>query len=561
MGSSFIDALKYALTNDRDNFDFILIYKDSSANVYVVDTYEDKAKYDFDLTKVASDPSEVIYYNPALDHKIYPIKHDENNWVDISTDWLIYQDYQDFKSTIPELSQIEIHRARDIERQLNLFNDSQFSALINEKIRIPEFVSIDSSSSDFPHKIKDSNSAVRNVPYALRPYYDLLFEKVVPIVNKYASDEERFNNQRKISRSFNPHTRKKCYATFLNHLLINMFYHFEKTNHFLDKGKVSIDKSDLDKLQFEDAVIKFIENIDIIDDTKVIIDFIKYTRELIFKAKVEFHDFGNISWTASKNDLKNFLELKYSYLNQLSRFTSYRGEARSFISYGWEALSTGEKAMFNLYSRFYYAKQLIIKKVKSEDQAPKFIYILIDEAELGFHLQWQKEYIYDLIEYLPKTLVMDLKNSTIEPKVQIIFTTHSTMSLSDIPNSHINYLINQRDSPLVLLGDEKPRKSFGANVHSLMSDSFFLRDGLVGKLAISKINSVIKTLNKDPKKLNQEMIDKAESIINIVDEPVLRKKLESMLAELTEPKQKKIARLERIKKDVENRINALKRDD
>ena len=558
--SNILDAIKYALTNDRDRFEYIFIFKDENGDVFHSDNFDKETEYNFDESNGTPAFTKVIYYNPALDNNIYPITHDSNAWIDISTDWLIFKDLEEQKTTKPNISQIELFGAQEIERQLKLSNDSDFIRFLNDKINIPSEIRILSVAGNFPYKINGVRSSVRNVPYAYRDYYDLLSE-MGKVVNDYASEEHKIQIERNIPDEINPFSRKKCFAAFLDHLLKNMFYHFDLTNHFLTEGKIEIDITDLEKLDYEDAVYEFIKNVDLIDDTKVILDLIDYSKNLIFDAKVEFSSYGDISWISPKEKLEKFLQLKDEYLSQLTKFLDF-DNPRSFISYSWRGLSTGEKAMFNLFSRFYYAKLQIIEKGKADGyghgKIPNMLYILIDEAELGFHLQWQKEYIHDIIEFLPKTLMFNSVEGRLYPKIQIIFTTHSTLTLSDIPNSHITYLKNRDRKAYALTGKEKPRKSFGANVHSLMSDSFFLRNGLVGSFAVKKINEIIFILNSE--NISASNIEMVKSIISIIDEPILRTKLQSMLSKF-DCNLSEMERLERMKYDIEKRIEKLKSDD
>ena len=55
----------------------------------------------------------------------------------------------------------------------------------------------------------------------------------------------------------------------------------------------------------------------------------------------------------------------------------------SFLTYDWRGMSTGEDALLTQYSRFYEIKSRLKQKN---------LLILIDEGDLYFHPQWQKEY-------------------------------------------------------------------------------------------------------------------------------------------------------------------------
>lgn len=172
--SNFLDALKHALTGDRDWFNYILIFKDENGKIFHQDNFEEKTTYEFEEGGVTQSFSEIIYYNPALDNKIYPITHDNNSWIDISTDWLIFKDFEEQKGTKPAISQIELFDAQEIERQLKLSNNSEFVDFLKNKITIPSEIRIVSIAGDFPYKIEGVSSNVRNVPYGYRDYYDLL---------------------------------------------------------------------------------------------------------------------------------------------------------------------------------------------------------------------------------------------------------------------------------------------------------------------------------------------------------------------------------------------------
>ena len=135
------------------------------------------------------------------------------------------------------------------------------------------------------------------------------------------------------------------------------------------------------------------------------------------------------------------------------------------------------------------------------------------------------------------------KNPELEVrKIQIIISTHDPLTLSDIPNYNIVYIdrIKNEKSDIVHIseGDSKPKQSFGANVHDLLANSFFLEDGLMGDFAKDKIEKTIEWLGKKLKSIQENTdanLDEVQSvkqyhlaIINIIDEPLLKHKLEEM---------------------------------
>ena len=68
------------------------------------------------------------------------------------------------------------------------------------------------------------------------------------------------------------------------------------------------------------------------------------------------------------------------------------------------------------------------------------------------------------------------------------------------------------------------RMTFGANIHSLLADSFFMKEGVMGDFAKQKINKLIDDLigNTPLSSYRKEEIKK---IIPLIGEPIIRKKL------------------------------------
>ncbi len=129
------------------------------------------------------------------------------------------------------------------------------------------------------------------------------------------------------------------------------------------------------------------------------------------------------------------------------------------------------------------------------------------------------------------------------PSVQIVFTTHDPLALSDIPNHNIVFMKKEDDSASAEVLDYKDisrPKSFGANVNDLLSHSFFVKKGLVGEFAKNKINRTINWLNKElghdfDKRIVYSEIENSSSyhkkVIAMIDEPIVKEKLQRMYVE------------------------------
>ena len=84
-----------------------------------------------------------------------------------------------------------------------------------------------------------------------------------------------------------------------------------------------------------------------------------------------------------------------------------------YITLNWNLqLSSGQKAMLDMFSRFY---SIAMKINKLGD---KNILILIDEGELYLHPQWQKSLLKDLLDFFKMIYDKD---------IQVILTSNSPL--------------------------------------------------------------------------------------------------------------------------------------
>lgn len=159
---------------------------------------------------------------------------------------------------------------------------------------------------------------------------------------------------------------------------------------------------------------------------------------------------------------------------------------------------------------------LIAQLVKFKDKnfTKSNIIFFLDEIELFLHPQWQKEYLSYFISIL--NFIFPTK------KITVFITTHSPFILSDIPKDNIIFLEKGKQVEAL-----NKKQTFGANIHTLLSDSFFIKNGLMGEFAKNKINDVINFLNGNKSLITTN--DEAQNLINIIGEPIIKKQLQKML--------------------------------
>ena len=167
--------------------------------------------------------------------------------------------------------------------------------------------------------------------------------------------------------------------------------------------------------------------------------------------------------------------------------------------------------------------------------------VIFDETFNTLHPNWQKKLLHYLIE--------TFKNR--KQNIHFILTTHSPFLLSDLPKENIIFLEKgEQVYPDI--------NTFGANIHTLLSHGFFMKDGLIGEFAKSQIDDVINYLNNKKSEIKDN--DKAQNIINLIGEPIIKRQLQKMLDSHRLSKVDKIDKIEQQINDLQNKLKEINHD-
>jgi predicted ATP-binding protein involved in virulence len=183
----------------------------------------------------------------------------------------------------------------------------------------------------------------------------------------------------------------------------------------------------------------------------------------------------------------------------------------TYIDFGitTNSLSSGEKNLLNILLDLVY---------KVNHCTQDNLCILIDEPDNMLHPYWQKNFLLELIN----------NSKYFSKNIHFILTTHSPFLLSDIPKQNIIFLDKDEEGKCKIVDGLKDKKqTFGANIHTLLSDSFFMEDGLMGEFAKGKIEDVYNFIvhHKTGKIKTKE---DAQDIINIIGEPLIQRELQQL---------------------------------
>ncbi len=140
-------------------------------------------------------------------------------------------------------------------------------------------------------------------------------------------------------------------------------------------------------------------------------------------------------------------------------------------------------------------------KIKNRND---FILILLDEADMLLHPEWQREYVANVVSFCKKLF----ESKT----VQIVIATHSPIMLSDIPRQNTLFLKKDKESGEIYSIDGS--NTFASNIYGLFRESFFIEGGMIGKYAENKLEELaddILSYSGDESK--RESIEKRISMI------------------------------------------------
>lgn len=180
---------------------------------------------------------------------------------------------------------------------------------------------------------------------------------------------------------------------------------------------------------------------------------------------------------------------------------------------GMHTLSSGEKQQLNSIGAILYHLYNINSKHKFDS-----VNLILEEIELYFHPEFQRQFIYRLIQQIHSANLTNIRN------INITFVTHSPFILSDIPKCNVLFLKEG------LPDYQMQENTFGANIHSLLKNGFFLPNLPMGEFAYQKINDLFRILNEHQyEDNNRDYIKRLKQEITLIGEPYLREQAYKLL--------------------------------
>ncbi|MNK32893.1 hypothetical protein D3C87_513640 [compost metagenome] len=431
---------------------------------------------------------EVQFSNLSAEHEVYG----DQNIVDISTSHLLEKDAEDSingnSKTLTSKEVLVRHKLSDVERQYEILKSSvEFEKLLGFKK--PEYIELIIDTSDYTF-IKDWEK--------IKEYNSIFPEDVTTF---YPSAQNFF--------CF--HLLKHIIFNFIRETFLNSGY----LNHEIDKLINAIPEKEQNQ-SLEDWIKLYSQNITAsrFFDTERLLERIDFVL-MFYKLDSPDKRFRYANNTRCRLHVSNDKEIldKYFEIKNLSGFLHLDWK---YNLYDNGQLSSGEKAKFNLFSRFFS----VLKKVEWKEGNLDNLLILVDEGDTLFHPEWQRKFLKDFINGL-KLIFTKTKS------IQLILTTHSPFVTSDLPWYSIIKLNKDIETGLTKVDYNDSTLSFAANIHDLFADSFYMENGFIGQFAVEKIETLFKKIEDS----NKDQITLLEKEINLIGEPFIKMSLLESLNE------------------------------
>ncbi|SEM67882.1 ABC transporter [Chryseobacterium taichungense] len=222
-----------------------------------------------------------------------------------------------------------------------------------------------------------------------------------------------------------------------------------------------------------------------------------------------------------------------------------------------ETISSGEMQLITSISSILYHLSNLNSVEEEKGILVKYNYanIILDEIELYFHPEYQRNYIHRLLKDLKSFKFPEIHG------INILIISHSPFILSDIPKQ--NTLFLEVDNNFSVSKEYPSDNTFGENIHEILSNGFFLEETM-GAFAKSKVTDFLEfeKYNEDNKTQYKERREEFANLIDLIGENVIRQILKNHLEDLDnkyfdkkddlEQISKEITRLEILKKKIED---------
>ena len=182
-------------------------------------------------------------------------------------------------------------------------------------------------------------------------------------------------------------------------------------------------------------------------------------------------------------------------------------------------MSSGERQFLYTCSTFIYHILNLLSVQDSRRVRYRNMNLVLDEVEICFHPEYQRQFVFKLIDLLTKLRL------TRWCSINIMIATHSPFILSDIPQQNILYLENG-----AYANGQVNVNPYAANVNDILHQSFFLKDAFMGEFSLRRIGNLVSEIDNCNTKKEVRSADELKKEIELVGDKFLRQQLLTLLA-------------------------------
>lgn len=456
-------------------------------------------------------------YDHSVESKVHGIKNISTNYLSGLPDYYEENELKMTRMATSQASDKDEFRYQEIRRQIDLINSFGYEKLI--PFDLPDTIVI-SLRNDFGVKYERKVNEEFEYWDSKAIYYELakMFELDLQTIDD-TLERTKFNFIGAAVFNFLQETK----SNFPQYINVKAFLDNRKANAI---GSI-----------FEDAVMHILTNIALNETfyplesdpatrkpnlqqslfseiTHNLTLYIKMIKELkIKKENIAADDARSMALYIRKND-SSFLKFYKVYRDSFID--------KPYLNFNWRNMSSGEKALFTIYSRFYSLTNENLRR--KEAMLKRNLIVLMDEPDAYLHPAWQKQLVDSLHSFLRSIFAKTSEGQ--QRSLQLIFTTNNPLSITDLPHNNV-ILLKRENDYLQLTGFSDNKRTFAANIFDLYTDSFFLSNGYTGNFAVKKINAVFEDLNSADI-ISDERKEEIKKIIHLIGEPLIKNKLIEM---------------------------------
>lgn len=246
------------------------------------------------------------------------------------------------------------------------------------------------------------------------------------------------------------------------------------------------------------------------------------SKDIDLRREFDYDDYvlqvGGNPHSKKMGEILNYLPPSFFSIHIELNHIDEKGNTENKKTIPVERLSSGERQYLYTFSTYIYHILNILSIQHSNRVRYRCLNLVLDEVEICFHPEYQRCFVYELINYIERLQL----NANASFNIQI--ATHSPFILSDIMEDNVLYL---KDGINAVKGKDF-KNPFCANICDLLYQSFFLEDGFYGEYSRTKVNGILHSLRCN-KRIGNATAQYIKTIVELIGDDFLKMHLHQLM--------------------------------